>query len=409
MRIYSHSSLGSFETCPRQFWYRYIGKPDIEKVETIEAFLGSRVHETLEKLYQLRRSGRVLSEDETIEVFESLWAEAWSDDILIVKEELTAGDYKRAGREALAAYYRRYAPFGQARTLRLEARVMMSLDRDGRYKMQGYIDRVARRADGTYEIHDYKTSGTLPTQAEADRDRQLALYQVGLEGMWNDVEAVDLIWHYLRFDTDLVSHRTPAQLQEVREACIARIDDIESRGREEASFPTHPSSLCPWCDFRTICPATRHQYATEALPPEEFAADDGVQLVDRWAEVVETRKTLEADAARLKTLEEELADRVVAFALKEGLERVVGSECRAEIVKASGVEFPRSGSELREAFEAVLKETGLWELVSGPNHQRLASLLNNPEELPAEARRRLERFLEPFERVQAKLKKKDEE
>lgn len=46
MRIYSHSSLGSFETCPRQFWYRYIGKPEIEKVETIEAFLGSRVHET---------------------------------------------------------------------------------------------------------------------------------------------------------------------------------------------------------------------------------------------------------------------------------------------------------------------------------------------------------------------------
>jgi hypothetical protein len=78
-------------------------------------------------------------------------------------------------------------------------------------------------------------------------------------------------------------------------------------------------------------------------------------------------------------------------------------------VTAAGVEFPRSGSELREAFEAVLKETGLWDQVSGPNHQRLASLLNNPDELPPEARRRLERFLEPFERVQAKLKKKNED
>jgi putative RecB family exonuclease len=414
MRIYSHSSLGSFETCPRQFWYRYIGKPEIEKVETIEAFLGKRVHETLEKLYQLRRSGRVLSEDETLELFESLWANEWSDDILIVKAELTAEDYKRIGHEALAAYYRRHAPFDQARTLRLEPRVMMNLGPrlrgdGGRYKMQGFIDRVARRADGTYEIHDYKTSSHLPTQAEADEDRQLALYQIGLEGMWTDVQAVDLIWHYLRFDTDLVSHRTPQQLQAVREACIATIDDIESRGREEESFPTHPSGLCPWCDFRTICPATRHQYATEALPPEEFAADDGVQLVDRWAEVVESRKALEAAAGGLKRLEDELEAQVVAFALKEGLERVTGSGYRAEIVTAAGVEFPRSGSELREAFEAVLKETGLWDQVSGPNHQRLASLLNNPGELPPEARRRLERFLEPFERVQAKLKKKNED
>ena len=48
MRIHSHSSLGSFENCPRQFWYQYIGKPPVEKMETIEAFLGKRVHETLE-------------------------------------------------------------------------------------------------------------------------------------------------------------------------------------------------------------------------------------------------------------------------------------------------------------------------------------------------------------------------
>jgi len=50
MRIHSHSSLGSFENCPRQYWYQYIGKPPVERVDTIEAFLGTCVHETLEKL-----------------------------------------------------------------------------------------------------------------------------------------------------------------------------------------------------------------------------------------------------------------------------------------------------------------------------------------------------------------------
>jgi hypothetical protein len=39
----------------------------------------------------------VLSEEETLEEFEAVWAKGWSDTIRIVSEELTAGDYKRAG------------------------------------------------------------------------------------------------------------------------------------------------------------------------------------------------------------------------------------------------------------------------------------------------------------------------
>jgi RecB family exonuclease len=438
MRIHSHSSLGSFENCPRQYWYQYIGKPPVERVDTIEAFLGTCVHETLETLYRLRLRGRVLSQEEALDAFESAWAKGWSDTIRVVSEELKAGDYKRAGREALASYYRRHAPFDQATTLRLEAKVTFDLDPrfrgddggrldargggddggrldarvrgdDSRYRMQGYVDRIARRGDGTYEIHDYKTSSHLPTQAEADEDRQLALYQIGLEGMWKDVEAVDLIWHYVRFDTDLASHRTPEQLQSVREACITVMDDIESRGREEEHFQTNPSALCPWCDFRAICPATRHEYATAALTLEKAKEDDGVQLVDRWAETVEERKALEAEVRQLKELEDELQSRVEEFAMKEGLEAVVGSAYRAEIVKTSGVEFPRTGSEQRPAFDAVLKETGLWDLVAAPVHAKLASLLSDPEALPPEARRRLKRFLEPFESIRARLRKKKEE
>jgi putative RecB family exonuclease len=187
------------------------------------------------------------------------------------------------------------------------------------------------------------------------------------------------------------------------------IDDIESRGREEERFPTNPSSLCPWCDFRTICPATRHEYATAALPPEEFKEDDGVRLVDRWAETVETRKALEAEVGELKDLEEELQGRVEDFAMKEGLEAVVGSAYRAEIQKVSGFEFPRTGSEMRAAFDAVLKETGLWDLVAAPVHAKLVSLLSDPDALTPEARRRLKRFLEPFDSIRAKLRKRKEE
>jgi putative RecB family exonuclease len=405
MRIYSHSALESFEKCPRQYWYRYIGKPEVEKEQTVEAFLGICVHKTLEQLYRLRLGGRALSEEQTLALFESIWAKGWSEAIRIVSEELNAGDYRRAGREALATYHRRHAPFDRETTLRTEARVTLDLDGRARYRMQGYVDRIARRPDGTYEIHDYKTSGHLPTQEDADTDRQLALYQIGLQGMWIDVEAVDLIWHYLRFDTDLVSHRTPEQLRAVRQACIAGIEDIEARGAEEESFPTQPSTLCSWCEFRMICPAVRHQFATAALPPEAFKADSGVQLVDAWAQAVEKRKALEAEAKTLKAAEDELQSRVEAFAAKEGLEAVVGSGYRAEVARVSEVTFPKPGSEQRTAFDAALQETGVWAQVAAPNAQKLKSLLGEPAELTAEVRERLGPFITRIEKIQAKLKR----
>ncbi len=38
----------------------------------------------------------------------------------------------------------------------------------------GYVDRLSKRPDGTWEIQDYKISSRLPTQSEMDSDRQLA-------------------------------------------------------------------------------------------------------------------------------------------------------------------------------------------------------------------------------------------
>jgi hypothetical protein len=41
-----------FEQCPQKYKFRYIEKIKTDTKETIELFLGKRVHETLKKLYQ---------------------------------------------------------------------------------------------------------------------------------------------------------------------------------------------------------------------------------------------------------------------------------------------------------------------------------------------------------------------
>ena len=255
MPIYSYSRLGTFESCPRKYWYAYIGKPEIERFDTVEAFLGSRAHEALEELYKRLMGGEQMGREEVLGWYDSTWDRQWHDGVRVVNKTLKANDYREAGREAIKAYYRRYHPFDHGRTLKLEALVLIDLDPAGRYRLQGYIDRLAQREDGAYEIHDYKTARSMPTQAEADSDRQLALYQIGVQATWPGARRVDLVWHYLRFDKEIVSRRTGEQLDAFRRQCITTIDDIESRSQDEAGFSTCPSYLCKWCEYNALCPA----------------------------------------------------------------------------------------------------------------------------------------------------------
>lgn len=367
MTIYSHSRLGTYEACRRHYWYAYVGKPEIEDVDTVEAFVGSRAHEALEELYERAMGGQVMARDDLLAWYEQQWDRNWHDGVRVVSETFRADDYRQVGRESLKTYYDRYHPFDQSRTLRLEDQVFITLDEDGRYRLRGYMDRLDQRSDGAYEIHDYKTSRWLPTQGQANEDRQLALYQIGVQGMWDDVARVDLVWHYLRFDKEIRSRRTAEQLGAVKAGCIALIDKIESRGEKEANFPTDKSRLCDWCDYQELCPATRHHVAVSALPPRQFKADAGVSLVDAWVSVRDDRRKLEAQAEVLKAEEEDIRQQLIDFAEQEDLESVAGSSYHADVLQQRVIGCPRSGEDNREAFEAAVRRCGAWDEVASLN------------------------------------------
>jgi putative RecB family exonuclease len=103
---------------------------------------------------------------------------------------------------------------------------------------------------GRYEIHDYKTSGRLPSQADIDADRQLALYQLAVEATWPDALEIELVWHYLVFGKELRSRRTPKALEGLKRSTITVIDRIEA----DTEFTPIKSSLCRWCAYQDICP-----------------------------------------------------------------------------------------------------------------------------------------------------------
>ena len=250
MPLYSHSRLSTYEKCPLQYRYRYLDKIKRD-TQSIEAFLGNRVHETLEKLYRELLASRTPSLDELLAQYHKSWDGRFSDKITIVKTEFGPDHYRDIGVACLTKFYRSQHPFDDGTTLGLEERVTLALDAEGRYQLQGYIDRLVRQEGGVLEIHDYKTSsGRPPSESDLRKDRQLTIYRMAVAKRFPEAREIRLVWHYLVSGQTFRSDRTPEEIERQRRQMIGLIDTIEAA----KEFPAKVSALCDWCEYRAICP-----------------------------------------------------------------------------------------------------------------------------------------------------------
>ncbi len=351
--IYSHSRLSTFEQCPYKFKLKYIDKVEPEEKHTIETFLGTRVHETLEKLYKDLLFQKENSLDDLYGHLHQQWAENWDDTIRIVKDQYKEENYLKMAERYLKDYYETYYPFHQERTIALEHRVQIALDDDGEYKLQGFIDRLAERKTGFYEIHDYKTNMRLPLPEYIKSDRQLALYAIGVKNQYPDVRDVRLIWHFLAFNKEIDSTRTDEELDQLKKETIQLIDSIEA----EETYQTTPSYLCEWCEFKPICRQWSHLYQLREKPQNEYMSDAGKNLVDRYAALKMKTQQIHLDMyAELEKIEEA----IISFAEKENIDVVYGSENKVRIKTEIRYTIPQKGSSERKKLEQRLIEIGKW-------------------------------------------------
>lgn len=359
MTPYSHSRLEAFENCPLKYKLNYLDKIKRDE-ESIEAFVGSRFHETMEKLYQDLRF-RVYNLEELLSYYEDLWSKNYHENILIIKKERTADDYRNFGRKCIENYYKRYYPFNQGRVLAIEKRIVIDLQGDGKYLVQGYIDRIDQKDDGTYEIHDYKTSGSLPEQSYLEKDRQLALYQIGIQNIWKDVDQVKLIWHYVSFDKEMSSTRSPEELELLKKDTISLIKEIENT----KEFLPQESVLCNWCVYPDLCPLQKHNYRVDKLPTNEYLNDDGVKLVNTFTSVDLKKKEYKEEIKKIDDELGKLKEAVIKYAASEGLEIIMGSDHKLKISQKQKVFIlGKKGSNERKALEEILRKLNKMEEVS---------------------------------------------
>jgi putative RecB family exonuclease len=261
MPMYSHSRLSVYETCPRQYRFQYVERVKVPEVETVEMFLGSRVHDALETLYRRVKAGTVPTLDEVLADYRARWEAGWSDAIRIGKPERTAEDYLALGVRHLATYHARYQPFDQERTVDLERRIVFPLDESRKIWLQGYIDRLSVTRYGVWQIRDYKSGQWLPTQADVDEDRQLALYQIGVQRQFPaHAQEVELVWHYLAHDVELHSRREPEALHALEADTLGLIDTIQA----DEAWAMVEGPHCGRCAYQALCPA----WVERLKPPE---------------------------------------------------------------------------------------------------------------------------------------------
>jgi len=361
MATYSNSKLSTFEQCRYKYKLAYIEHEEVEKSNTVETFLGDLVHRTLEKLYRDLKYQKMNSLKELLAYYDRLWRKEWTDEIQITKSEYTEQNYKKMGEKFLSDYYNHYKPFDQMTVIGLETQEMLPLPDGNYYHIR--IDRLGCKGD-EYYVCDYKTSNRLKDQEEADDDRQLAMYSLWVKDKFKDAKKINLVWHMLAFDREVVSERTHRQLEQLQEEVMERIKEIESC----EDFPPNESALCDYCLYRELCPLFKHEVELEEKSVEEFKDDDGVKLVDEFAKLQEIRRKADEKI-------EELRGKLILFAEQKGINRVFGSNKKASIRAFIKICFPEDKRELT----ALIKDKGLYDELSSLNYLAITKRIANGE------------------------------
>lgn len=251
--IFSYSKIQTFDSCPQKYKINYIDK--VRKThESIEAFMGKRVHEVLDWLFKnYEEIGHYITLDILLNKYKELWEEKWHENIYSANIPVmykikfkSKDDLYHLGIKCLVNYYNRYQPNFTQNIFKTEMKCEVTING---VKFRGYIDRVDKYKNGLYEIFDYKTGKQPKSKSNITRNLQLIIYQLAIQERYNDCKDVILNWYYLQSNEIVSVKYTSQKINELKNNIFKRILDIKG----EKKFLAKESLLCEWCYFWEEC------------------------------------------------------------------------------------------------------------------------------------------------------------
>lgn len=183
----SHSKLGTFAQCPRSYYYSYIDRKP--QTQGVYSTLGSEVHETLQELYEDKTD--VLDKGRFDKAFEM--CSILGIDFPVSQYDI-AGNYKR-DIDNFYKYYKRF-PKEEGKQFICELGFILQIDQN-HYEM-GYIDLLILNPNGTAEIVDFKTSSSFTGNHLIEAGRQLVLYKLAIEQLYN-IPVTRVSWQMVKY------------------------------------------------------------------------------------------------------------------------------------------------------------------------------------------------------------------
>src|SRR3954451_698133 len=247
----SASDIDLYRTCPLK--YKFARVFAIPREPTINQRFGILIHQVLERFHTEAMKADALgpgdassgsgsggpgSLDRLLFLFEAGWRRTGfgsSDDELQYRDRAVA---------ALARYHERHQR-AESRPVWLERGFSFAI---GDHQLRGRVDRVDQRADGGYELIDYKTGAQRSGQGD---DVQLALYRLAARSAWQIEADIGSYWYVLE-DERVEMPAAPDDAERVERTVLEVGGGIEGQ-----DFEPRPSyEICSWCDYRLICPAS---------------------------------------------------------------------------------------------------------------------------------------------------------
>lgn len=249
----SYSKMSLYLNCPRSYRKLYIDKAP-PKPQPFFSF-GTTIHETFERVYDPINPIPKPSLEEVLRIY---------DEVRLTHREGFDSDeieeqYRQDGIRQITMYYHRYienCEFKPAYSIEDYFEIPC-----GKYAvMTGFIDRIDKLEDGTYEILDYKTEPSMRSQEAVDNDKQLSIYYWACEDTLGlKISKLSLLM--LDHDCKIETTRSRDSIPKVIEA----IDKTAYEMIHETEFRPIKNKYCKSCDHLHDCPLKDEILADDSL------------------------------------------------------------------------------------------------------------------------------------------------
>jgi RecB family exonuclease len=249
----SYSKMSLYLNCPRSYRKLYIDKVP-PKPQPFFSF-GTTIHETFERVYDPINPIPKPSLEEVLRIYDEVrlsHREGFDSDEI---EE----QYRQDGIRQITMYYNKYikdCEFKPAYSIEDYFEIPC-----GKYAvMTGFIDRIDKLEDGTYEILDYKTEPSMRSQEAVDNDKQLSIYYWACEdtlGLKISKLSLLMLDHDCKIETTRTRDDIPKVIESVDKTAYAMIHETE--------FTPTKNKYCKSCDHLHDCPLKDEILADESL------------------------------------------------------------------------------------------------------------------------------------------------